>query len=183
MEENFRSSDGVVETARAFISQNGNRLPKEMKPTGAQAFEAGDTVALSFDSPDQEAQHIVTMVQALRGVAIREDNNERGISWSDMAVLFRSVRANASPITRAFDEAGIPYVVAGMTNLFGTLEVQAARQLFYFMASRAGIDQPVIERAWQRADLGLDPTDLQGAVESVTLARASLTRRVRVSRA
>ena len=30
LEENFRSSDGVVETARTFIAQNRNRLPKEM---------------------------------------------------------------------------------------------------------------------------------------------------------
>ena len=58
LEENFRSSDGVVETARAFIEQNGQRLPKEMKPTGAQTYEAGDIVALSFDSPDEEAQYI-----------------------------------------------------------------------------------------------------------------------------
>lgn len=87
LEENFRSSDGVVETARGFIAQNGNRLPKEMKPTGAQAYEVGDIVALSFNSPDEEAQYIVRTAKALRGVAIREDDTERGVSWSDMAVL------------------------------------------------------------------------------------------------
>jgi DNA helicase-2/ATP-dependent DNA helicase PcrA len=42
LEENFRSSKGVVETARAFIEQNGARLPKAMKPTGAQPDETGD---------------------------------------------------------------------------------------------------------------------------------------------
>jgi DNA helicase II / ATP-dependent DNA helicase PcrA len=176
LQENFRSSDGIVETARAFIAQNGNRLPKEMKPTGAQTFEAGDIAALSFNSPDEEAQYIANMVQALRGATIREDDTERGISWSDMAVLLRSVKANASPITRAFDAAGIRYVVAGMTNLFGTPEAQAVRQLFYFMASRADIDQAVMERAWQRADLGLDPSDLQRAIEGVTRSRDSLAR-------
>ena len=104
LEENFRSSDGVVETARDFIAQNGHRLPKEMKPTGAQAYEAGDIVALSFNSPDEEAQYIARTAKALRGVAIREDDTERGISWSDMAVLLRSVKANGEPITRAFDD-------------------------------------------------------------------------------
>ena len=47
LEENFRSSEGVVETARAFIEQNGARLTKAMKPTGVQPFEGGDIVALS----------------------------------------------------------------------------------------------------------------------------------------
>ena len=140
LEENFRSSDGVVETARAFIAQNRHRLPKEMKPTGAQSYEAGDIVALSFGSPDDEAQYIVRTAKALRGIAIREDDIERGISWSDMAVLLRSVKASGEPITRAFNDAGIPYVVVGMTNLFGTHEAEAARQLFYFMASRQGVN-------------------------------------------
>ncbi len=120
LEENFRSSDGVVETARAFIEQNGTRLAKAMKPTGAQPSENGDIVALSFVDPEAEAQHIAETIQSLRGVAFQEDGVERGLSWSDMAVLLRSVKANAEPITQALQAAGIPFVVTGMTNLFGT---------------------------------------------------------------
>ena len=56
LEENFRSSEGVVETARVFIGQNRTRLAKAMKPTGAQPFESGDIVALSFGDPDAEAR-------------------------------------------------------------------------------------------------------------------------------
>jgi hypothetical protein len=63
-----------------------------------------------------------------------------------MAVLLRSVKANAEPITDGFKAAGIPYVVVGMTNLFGTAEAEACRQLFYFMASRADVDAGVIAR-------------------------------------
>jgi DNA helicase-2/ATP-dependent DNA helicase PcrA len=46
LEENFRSSEGVVETARAFVEQNSTRLMKAMKPTGAQPYESGVFVAL-----------------------------------------------------------------------------------------------------------------------------------------
>src|SRR5271166_4269339 len=175
LEDNFRSSDGIVETARAFIAQNRDRLPKEMKPTGAQANEAGDVVALTFNAVNEEAQHIVKTAQALRGVAIRDNDGERGISWSDMAVLLRSVKANAAPITDAFDAAGIPYVVVGMANLFGTDEAEAARQLFYFMASRAGVDERTVEQAWRDANLGVDRGDLRRAIEKAARARASLT--------
>jgi DNA helicase-2/ATP-dependent DNA helicase PcrA len=175
LEENFRSSDGVVETARDFIAQNITRLPKAMKPTAAQAFEQGDMVALSFTSPDEEAQYIVGTTRSLQGVAILEEGTERGISWSDMAVLLRSVKGNAKPITDALETAGIPFVVVGMTNLFDTAEAEAARQLFYFMASRPGVDETAVERAWEGASLGVQTADLRRAVEAAALARASLT--------
>jgi hypothetical protein len=41
--------------------------------TGAQPYEPGNIVALSFADPDEEAQYIVATAQALRGVAFREE--------------------------------------------------------------------------------------------------------------
>ncbi|MCB9898689.1 MAG: ATP-dependent helicase [Planctomycetes bacterium] len=174
IEENFRSSDGIVETARPFIEQNAARLTKAMKPTGAQSFESGDIVALSFDSPASEARHIADSAHALRGVAFAEDGRQRGLSWSDMAVLLRSVKANAEPITAALQAAGIPFVVTGMTNLFGTAEAEAARQLFYFIGDN-GVDQAGVERAWTNAGLGLEPAALRAAVATAAAAKAALT--------
>jgi DNA helicase-2/ATP-dependent DNA helicase PcrA len=174
IEENFRSSKGIVETARSFIEQNTARLSKAMKPTGAQPFEPGDIVALAFASPDEEAQHIVTTARALRGVAFTEDGKERGLAWSDMAVLLRSVKANAEPITQALRAAGIPFVVTGMSNLFGTAEAEAARQLFYFMADR-GPDEAAVEQAWLSADLGLDRDALRKALLGAAADKAALT--------
>lgn len=175
LEENFRSSEGVIETARAFVEQNAERLPKAMKPAGAQDCEPGDIVALSFGSPDQEARYVAETAKALRGAAIRQDGEDRGISWSDIAVLLRSVKANGEPITDALQAAGIPFVVVGMTNLFGAAEAEAARQLFYFMAGRTGVDEATVARAWQRAFVGVDPADLDRAIAKAADARRSLT--------
>jgi DNA helicase-2/ATP-dependent DNA helicase PcrA len=175
LEENFRSSEGIVETARAFIQQNTERLPKEMKPTGAQVHEAGDIVALSFPDPDEEARYIASTAAALRGVAFTEDGTARGLSWSDMAVLLRSVKSNAEPITAALQAAGIPFVVTGMTNLFGTAEAEAARQLFYFLGDRPTVDENAVERIWTAANLGLDPRALRDAVANAAAAKAALT--------
>ena len=175
LEENFRSSDGVVETARAFIGQNSARLAKAMKPTGAQAYESGDIVALSFGDPDAEARHIAETIQSLRGVAFSEDGVERGLSWSDMAILLRSVKANAEPITQALQAAGIPFVVTGMTNLFGTAEAEAARQLFYFIADRPGVDAAALKVAWETARLGINSVVLDEAIAGAAAAKAALT--------
>lgn len=172
---NFRSSEGIVKTARPFVEKNNDRLPKAMKPAGDQSYESGDVVALAFDSPEDEARHIVETAQSLRGVAFREDGDDRGLSWSDMAVLLRSVRTNAEPITEAFRAAGVPFIVSGMNNLFGTAEAEAARQLFYFIGDRDDVDESDVEQAWADVGLGLDARELSDAVQKVVAAKAALT--------
>lgn len=172
LEENFRSSEGVVSVARDFIRQLIRRLPKEMKAADAQVHEAGDITALPFDSPDDEAHHIARTCQALRGVAIREGDGQRGISWSDMAVLLRSVRRDGAAIMTALDAAGVPYVITGMDNLFQTDEAEAARQLFYFLADQA--EEATLTAAWQRADLGISPAALDRAVAAAAKARRDM---------
>jgi DNA helicase-2/ATP-dependent DNA helicase PcrA len=146
-----------------------------MRPTGAQLTESGDIVALFFTDPNAEARHVVESIQALRGVAFAEDGVERGLSWSDMAILLRSVKANAEPITRALQAAGIPFVVTGMTNLFATWEAEAARQLFYFMAGRDGVDATALRTVWLAANLGLDPAALERTIAEMAKAKAALS--------
>jgi DNA helicase-2/ATP-dependent DNA helicase PcrA len=90
-----------------------------------------------------------------------------------MAVLLRSVKRNGEPITRALGAAGVPFVVAGMTNLFGASEAEAARQLFYFMAGRPGVDETTLEGAWTGARLSVEETDLKRAIANVSKAKAS----------
>lgn len=172
LQENFRSSPGIVETARTFISQNTARLPKQMEPTTAQAYEAGDVVALAFDSPEEEAAHIAMSIKSLLGVAFTDPGgNTRGLSYSDMAILLRSVKANGETITRALREHDIPAIVVGMNNLFGTLEAEAARQLYYFMADRPSVDNDAVVRAWLNADLGLEPREVRNAVKQAEQVR------------
>ena len=65
-----------------------------------------------------------------------------------MAILLRSVRRDGEAITAALDEAGVPFVVTGMDNLFETAEAEAARQLFYFLASE--IDEAALRAAWEQ---------------------------------
>jgi DNA helicase II / ATP-dependent DNA helicase PcrA len=172
LEENFRSSEGVVAVAREFVRQVVRRLPKEMKTTRAQDYEPGDITALPFDSPEDEARHIARTCLALRGVAIREGDSERGISWSDMAVLLRSVRRDGERITAALDEGNVPYVITGMDNLFQADEAEAACQLFYFLANEIG--EAALRGAWRRADLGVTPNALDRAVAAALQARQDM---------
>jgi DNA helicase-2/ATP-dependent DNA helicase PcrA len=172
LEENFRSSEAVVAVAREFIRQVVRRLPKEMKTTGAQGYEPGDITALPFGAPEDEARHVARTCRDLRGIAISEDGIERGISWSDMAILLRSVRRDGEAIMVALDEAGVPYVITGMDDLFQTKEAEAARQLFYFLADE--IDEATLRAAWESADLGIAPDALDHAVAAAAHARQEM---------
>ena len=163
LEANFRSSEGVIETARAFIGQLNERLPKEMKHVDAQSYEVGDVVALSFESPEEEADYIADTIRSLRGVAFDDGDGGRGLSYSDIAVLLRSVKNNGAVITEALKQANIPFVVSGLDNLFETEEACAARDLFYFIADES-IQEQTLRETWESANLGLKERKLAQAL-------------------
>jgi DNA helicase II / ATP-dependent DNA helicase PcrA len=131
--------------------------------------KAGDIVALPFDTPEEEAAYIAETCKALRGLPVRTGEGERGISWSDIAVLLRSVRRDGGAITDALATAGVPYIITGMDNLFAKPEAEAARQLFYFLAGR--IDGRALRAAWEVAALGIGKQTLAAAVANASKAR------------
>ena len=173
LQENFRSSPGVIDVARGIIEENAVRIEKEMVPTGAQADENGDIVALGFEDPNQEALFIAETLRELHGVAVTQpDGTQRGMAWSDMAILFRSVANNAEPVTAALKAADIPHVVEGMNNLFRTDEAEAARQLFFFMDDRIGAAELI--RFWTGPRFRLGEDAVRKAVERALEAKKSL---------
>ena len=174
LQENFRSSEGIVETARVFIAQNTERLPKAMVPASDQPYEPGDICALSFDNPDNEAKFIAKTIKDLHGVAFVEEGKERGLAYSDFAILLRSVKGNGEPITKALRDAGIPSIVVGMNDLFAAAEAEAARLLFYFMAKRTTVTRERLKEAWLDANLGISEASLDAALDKVETAREEL---------
>lgn len=178
LEHNFRSSEGIIETARAFIEQNQVRLPKQMQPAQAQDYEVGDICAVQFDNPRDESTYIANTINSLRGVAFTESSgdsqNQRGLAWSDMAILLRSVARHAAPIVTALSENKIPCVVVGMNTLFQTAEALAARELFYFLADRPATTRKSVVEAWLRSGAGLGEPDLENAVAEAAAAKLSM---------
>lgn len=179
LEHNFRSSEGVIETARAFIEQNGARLDKRMRPAKAQDYEQGDICAMQFDDPAAEAEYVAATAKSLYGVAFKEPTEDdperhRGLAWSDMAILLRSVSANGAPIIAALERHGIPHVVVGMMTLFQTTEAQAARELFYFLAGRVGTTRTTVLDVWRTANLGCSDSSLKQAIAEAAAAKAAM---------
>jgi len=170
--ENFRSSAGVVGTARLIAEKNSpNRLPKKMVPGSSRAFERGDLLALTFGSVVEEGKWIAQRILEVRGTPFPDDPGgpPRGLSWSDCAILLRSVRQSGRPIVSALETAGIPYLIGGLSNLFDAPEVQAAVALFAYVAGAASAEE--VRRAWGDADLGLEADDLARGLAVLDKAR------------
>lgn len=165
LQENFRSSRGIVSLARAFVAQNRDRLAKEMESTGAQPDDDGDLVARSFDHPDDEAAWIVERFEALHGAAFQEGSRRRGLAWSDLCVLVRSdLRRNATPIVRALEARGIPVLVSGLNTLFDTPEARAAAELFRYLAEQSGSETTGLRAMWASACPGASHESLDVAM-------------------
>jgi DNA helicase-2/ATP-dependent DNA helicase PcrA len=155
LDDNFRSSRGVVEIGRSVAERiaPGHRLPKAMVAAGHQLWERGDLLAIDFDDPAAEADWIVDRIQQVRGVAYRDqpDSESRGLSWSDCAVLFRSVAKDSGPVVAELRRRGIPFIVKGLNRLFDSPEILAVVGIFQFMVSE--IDAASLRSKWETAQL------------------------------
>jgi DNA helicase-2/ATP-dependent DNA helicase PcrA len=153
--ENFRSSEGVVEVARSIAERipAGSRLPKVMLRAGHQTWERGDLIARDFADDDAEAVWICDRIETMCGLAFQDaaDSEARGLSWSDFAVLFRSVARDADPLVAELRRREIPYVVKGLNRLFDSPEITAVVGVFRYMAGL--VEPPDLRVLWQDANL------------------------------
>ncbi|MCL2483046.1 MAG: ATP-dependent helicase, partial [Propionibacteriaceae bacterium] len=164
--ENFRSSEGIVALGRSIAESipSEQRLAKSMAYASHQQWERGDMLSLKFDDPEAEATWMADRLEAIRGVAFTDDpdSDPRGLSWSDMAVLYRSVAGDAGSLTDELDKRGIPYVVKGLTRLFDSTTIQAVVAMFAFTAGQ--LDRDGLEAMIGDARLVDDGTSLDPLV-------------------
>ncbi|MDH6462751.1 DNA helicase-2/ATP-dependent DNA helicase PcrA [Micromonospora sp. A200] len=164
--ENFRSSEGVVEVGRSVAERipDAHRLPKAMVRAGHQRWQRGDMIAREFADENDEAAWICDRIEAMRGLAFQDtaDAEARGLSWSDFAVLYRSVANDAGPLVEEMRRREIPYVVKGLNRLFDSPEIQAVVGVFRYMAGL--MDASDLRDLWADAKLLPSTGDWDGAM-------------------
>ncbi|WP_144463569.1 ATP-dependent helicase [Siminovitchia fortis] len=101
MEQNYRSSKEIVETANIFIKQNKNRYAKNMFTKNSSSKPI---IFKKFSDYKRQAKYLVK--------EIREEGN-----LSDIAVLYRNNSSSISLINE-FDRAGIPFFMIDADNRF-----------------------------------------------------------------
>jgi DNA helicase II / ATP-dependent DNA helicase PcrA len=153
--DNFRSNEGIVELGRSVAARipSGQRLAKAMVSADNQTWERGDLLALTFDDAVAEAKWVCDRIEDLYGVPFRDSPkaDERGLSWSDFAVLYRSVSKDADELVAELQRRGIPYVVKGLNRLFESPEIKAVVGIFRMMIGE--ISAQDLRDLWSAANL------------------------------
>ena len=127
---NRRSRPSIITTANAVITQLDERLAKSMKSTRQRA--APEVVRWAAVTEAAEAAEIANAVGQLV---------ESGYHYSDIGILYRSVRTSSGPLLDALDAVGIPYACGGRTGLFLQPEPALFGEIFAWIAGRQWKDR------------------------------------------
>jgi DNA helicase-2/ATP-dependent DNA helicase PcrA len=122
LEQNYRSHGNILDAANALISNNRNRLGKNLWTSAGQ----GEPLRVfEGESDNDEARWLVDEVQAL----VRD-----GTRLSHIAVLYRS-NAQSRVVEHALFSHAIPYRVYGGQRFFERAEVKHALAYLRLVAS------------------------------------------------
>ena len=111
LEQNYRSTQNILEAANHVIRNNQGRKGKELWTDQGD----GDKVQLyTAMNQDDEAQYV--SAQILSGFS-------SGRSWKDFAILYRT-NAQSRELEMAFKRNGVPYRIIGGTRFFDRAEVK-----------------------------------------------------------
>lgn len=117
--ENRRSGKRIVSNANKFA---GTFQKANYEPMEAIREQDGFIGLVEFESPEDEAVWIANQIQDLV--------KKRGLKYSDIGVLTRSVSLAAGPLVNILKERRVPYIVGGNVGLFKRDEAQALGRIF-----------------------------------------------------
>ncbi|MBQ7324838.1 MAG: UvrD-helicase domain-containing protein, partial [Clostridia bacterium] len=112
LEQNYRSTEKILQAANGVISHNISRKGKELWT----AKEGGDPIRLrKLGTQNEEAVFISEKIQQIC--------RKEGKKFSDFAVLYR-MNAQSNSIEKVFAKSGIPYRVIGGTRFYERKEIK-----------------------------------------------------------
>src|SRR5690606_19421052 len=132
LEQNYRSTQTILDAANAVISHNVARKPKDLWTESG----AGDRI-VKFQGEDEvdEAQWVTREMSRLH------DGGD--LRWSDIAVFYRT-NAQSRVVEEQMLRAGIPYRVVGGTRFYDRKEVKDA--MAYLKAVVNPTDEVSVDR-------------------------------------
>ncbi|MDI6814839.1 MAG: 3'-5' exonuclease, partial [Dehalococcoidales bacterium] len=112
LEQNYRSTKKILETASYIISANQQRKPKELWTNN----EPGElTTVVEMYTEQEEAQFVVSEIERLVG--------EGKVSLGGCAVMYRT-NAQSRALEEAFIRYGIPYKLVAGTRFYERREIK-----------------------------------------------------------
>ena len=123
LEQNYRSTQTIVEAANSLIKHNRNQIPKDVFSANAK----GEKIQYKPAYSDKEEAAIVAKdVKRIR----RED----GCQYSDFAILYRT-NAQSRSFEEEFRKQGIPYRIYGGLSFYQRKEIKDIIAYFRLVAN------------------------------------------------
>jgi DNA helicase II / ATP-dependent DNA helicase PcrA len=120
LEQNYRSTQRILDIANAVIAGNAHRTPKEMRTDGPPGPRA-DYWEFEDEEGRSAEEHEATMIAREIGIRRFREN----LPWGEFAVLYRANHLSR-PVEESLREANIPYRVLGGSSWFDRREVADA---------------------------------------------------------
>ncbi|MDR0786725.1 MAG: UvrD-helicase domain-containing protein [Gemmatimonadota bacterium] len=124
LDENYRSTQRILDAANAVIANNSARREKRMRTTNGPGAPVD---YWEFDTAEGRSAEENEAAMIVREIGIRQFQER--LRWSDFAALYRA-NHQARPIEEALRAANIPYRVIGGTSYFDRKEVADAAAYF-----------------------------------------------------
>ena len=156
LEQNYRSTGHILAAANELISNNDNRLGKNLWTASGN----GDPVEIycAFNELD-EARFVASQIQQWK-----EDEG----SYSECAVLYRS-NSQSRVIEEALIQANIPYRIYGVMRFFERQEIKDALAYLRLIANRQ--DDAAFERVVNTPPRGIGDRTLD-TIRQITRTRS-----------
>lgn len=114
LEQNYRSTQTILDAANAVIARNENRKPKKLWT----ALGEGDKiVGYAADNAQQEAGWIANEIARI--------HEEEGVAYRDIAIMYRA-NAQSRSLEEAMINANLPYQLVGGTKFYERREIKDA---------------------------------------------------------
>ncbi|MDY6856454.1 MAG: ATP-dependent DNA helicase [Thermodesulfobacteriota bacterium] len=118
LDENYRSSQEILDASHALIGHNQSRRDKRLKATFSNGLSHFDSIQYqSFATNNEQAEH---MAREIRNLLAQDES----LGLSDIAVLLRSIKTQSQLIAAALEREGIPYNLIGGSGFFERKEIK-----------------------------------------------------------
>ena len=152
LEENYRSTQVILDAANAVIAENHERLGKTL----FTAKRGGEPV-VAYTAADErdEAEWLTRELASLA--------SDGHADWADCAVLYRT-NAQSRPLEEAFRMRGIPYRIVGAVSFYERREVKDLLAYLRLLANPA--DDEAFLRAVMAPRRGIGDTSLAVLIQA-----------------
>jgi DNA helicase-2/ATP-dependent DNA helicase PcrA len=146
LDQNYRSTQTILDAANAVIDHNLERKPKNLWTD----LGGGERI-IRYHAEDEgdEAMWIAGTAQQL--------HSDDAMNWREMAVLYRT-NAQARVLEEAFMRLGVPYKVVGGTRFYDRREIKDA--MSYLRAVINPLDEVSLKRVLNVPKRGIGDTSV-----------------------